>query len=458
MAGEHRPRTGIVPLLFTMVWIVGLPSFLLFANRSLAAVPVLKADRVAFALAAGAFLITARRRRSFQSVGRVELAMVVYAAVVLISWATTLRSKDPAALKQDADFILTCFVMPFAAYVIARNTPWSGEWMAASLWAVVAGVGGYLLVFGAVQYTCDWSFLVPEGLRQIHPDRAKGPFENAVPYGVVVSMLVPLTLVLFLGSRRRWVRLMLLGVAVGLVQSAVASKTRAVWVALPAALILPSLRYPRIRPVAALLTAQLAVQVLLAPAIGFDAWALHKRLMQPEPVYNRVAVSATASNMIQHRPLFGFGFGMFTFQDDKASYYASWGNVSPEWAVYPNNPHNDLLNVFVMMGVCGLVAYLALLGTIWQALWSRQRDSRPGEPFGSELALFVHAAFIVLLIAAQFHSVMHMSYAQVLFFFLLGMAARTPAARAAGGQVVGGASAAALPLQTGVGICRGGKP
>ena len=354
--------------------------------------------------------------------------MAVYLAVILVSWATTLPHKNAVEIKQDADFLLTCFLMPFTAFLIARNTPWTPSRITVCLWVLVGGVATYLVLFGAVQYTYDWNFLVAEALKKVHPDRAKGPFENAVPYGVVLSMLVPLTLFLYLQARGRLARFALVAIAVGLVQGIVASKTRAVWIGLPVALVLPSLRHPRIRPLAALLTADLALQVLLAPAIGLDFWGLQRRLIEPEPLYARVAASATASNMAEHRPLFGFGFGMFTFQDDKADYYASWGNVSPTFAVYPNSPHNDFLNVLVCMGLIGFLPYLALLWTSWQVLSRPRAREQPGGTVGGELAGFIQAVFAILLIAGQFHAVTRLSYVQVLFFFLLGIVAREPGA------------------------------
>jgi hypothetical protein len=188
VAGDTTKQERL-PLLLTMLWIAGLPTFVVFGNRLLTSVPVLKADRLAYLLAAGPFVLKALRRpRSLQPLGRVERAMAIYLAVILVSWAATLPSKDLVAFKQGADFLLTCFLMPFTAFLIARNTEWSRERITTCLWVLVAGVGTYLLLFGAVQYTYDWSFLVPEALKHIHPDRAKGPFENAVPYGVALSM------------------------------------------------------------------------------------------------------------------------------------------------------------------------------------------------------------------------------------------------------------------------------
>lgn len=429
MITQDQIEPGVLPLVLTMLWIAGLPTFVLLANPYLVSVPVLKADRLVYVLAAGPFLLTAwRRPQSLQPAGWVEKAMAVYLAVILVSWGTTLPSKDLHGFKQDADFLLTCFVMPFTAFLVARNAAWTRKRIMVCLWILVGGVGTYLLLFGAVQYIYDWNFLVPEALQHIHPDRAKGPFENAVPYGVVLSMLVPLALFLYLQVRERWVRSALVAIAVGLVQSIVASKTRAVWIALPIALLFPWVRYPRVRLLSALLIADLALQVLLAPAVGVDPWGLRQRLLQPEPVYDRMAVSATASNMIKHRPLFGFGFGMFTFQEDKADYYASWGGISPQAAVYPNSPHNDLLNVLVLMGVSGLLAYVALLLTSWQLLRRTYARWRRIDPFAAELATFVQAAFLVLLVTGQFHALMAISFAQVLFFFLLGMVAWDPAA------------------------------
>jgi O-antigen ligase len=127
--------------------------------------------------------------------------------------------------------------------------------------------------------------------------------------------------------------------------------------------------------------------------------------------------------MIEHRPIAGFGFGKSTFNEDKKDYYASWAGVSSEFAVYPNNPHNDFLNVLVNMGVIGLIPHLALLWTAWQLLWRSHIRWRSTNPFGAELSKFGQALFVVLLIAAQFHPVMYMSFAQVLFYFLLGIVA-----------------------------------
>jgi len=418
----------VLPLCFAMLWIAGLPTFVLALHPLFASVPVLKPDRVTFLLAAAPLAIAAvRRPGSVQPPGRLEAAMALYLGLIVVSWVTTFPSKDSATIKADADFLLTSFVMPFTAFLIARNLSWTERRMAIGLWILVGGVATYLLLYGAVQYTVDWGALVPTELKEAHPDRAQGPFENAVLYGVVLSLFLPLVLLLFLHTSTLWIRLVLVAIALGVLQSIVGSKTRSVWLALPIAMLIPILRYPRGRLLAAAIVALLAAQVLLVPRLGLDFWGLRTRLTQVNQIHDRVAVTATATNMIQHRPLFGFGVGMFTFNADKASYYASWGAVSTKSAVYPNSPHNDLLNVVVMMGVIGLLAYAALLAAIVWLLWRRPAPGGPRTAFAADLAAAVQAIFLIVIVNGLFHSVMHMAYVQTLLFFLLGMVAHTPA-------------------------------
>jgi len=442
MVVADRLKGSALPLLLTMFWIGGVPFFLLFGNRLLGSVLFLHADRVAFLLAAAPLaLATLRGARTLRPLTGVEKAMAAYLAVIFASWATTLPYKGLTVFKQDADFILTCFIMPYTAFVIARHTAWSRERITTCLWVLVAGVGGYLLIFGTVQYAYDWNFL---------SERSRGPFENGGVYGIVVSLLIVLTLFLYLQSRARPARALLLMIAIGLVQCVVASKTRAVWIGLPLALLLVALRYPRIRAVAALSTAWLLGQLLLAPTVGVDRLGLEQRLVQVEPIHDRVALTATASSMIGHRPLFGYGFGMFTFQGDKGDFYTSWGGVSAQSAVYPNNPHNDALNVLILTGVVGFIPYLALLWTSWRLLGRNRVRWRFSSPFVAQLAGFTQAAFLVLLVAGQFHSVMYMSYPQVLFFFLLGIVASDAAltVRAADAPDVVAAPAWMAPSET----------
>jgi len=138
--------------------------------------------------------------------------------------------------------------------------------------------------------------------------------------------------------------------------------------------------------------------------------------------------------MIRHRPLLGFGFGKNTFNRAKVDYYASWGGVSPKEAEFPYSSHNAFLTAAVLMGVVGLLAYLALMVASWQALAGACARQGDAGPFAADLALFVQGAFLVLFLSGQLHDVTLLSFPQVLFFFLLGMAVQPAVPAHAGGE------------------------
>ena len=429
-----------------MVWVLGLPSFVLLAERTLPDIHVFKPDRIAFLIAALPLIVGAvKRPAELRKPGLVEGAMLVLLAALAASWVSTIAGKPVVELKQDADFLLTCFVMPFGAFVIARNASWSEERLPHDLWMLIGALAIYFLLFGLVQSTLDWNFLVPASILQ-HPDRAKGPFDNAAPFGLLVVMLIVLTLLLFLLARRRSARIAVILIAAGLAQSLVASKTRAAWLALPAGLLLPVICYRRTRWLAAILVADLAIQVFLVPAIQVrvqhrpqmaspsssqasgeavaakpnDYLGLQERLVEEDPLYDRAAVTQIAVQMIRAHPLFGLGFGLWTFQSHKAEYYGALGTHAT-YAVYPNNAHNDVLNVLVLTGIVGAAAYALLMWAIARLLWRQYR----GSPSALIRALAVSsgALFVVLIVGAQFHAVMAMDYLQVLAFYILGIVA-----------------------------------
>ena len=422
-AREVKPGMLPLPLVLVLIWIGGLPLFRLLPIH-LGGVPGLTPERVAFAAALLAWAVEAlRSRRRLLAPGAIELALGIYLAAFAASWLATWPAKDAATLKQDADFLLACAIMPAAAFVVARNMPWTPTRITASLWVLVAGVGTLLAAWGLTQSLYDWGFLLPPALKEMHPDRAQGPFDNAVPYGVTLSLLLPLALVLLARTPRRAARLALAVLLLGLLQGIVASKTRSVWLALPVALALTAGSASWRRIVVGALVALLAAQVLLVPQLGFDRWGLWERLTQTRQLDDRVALAATSATMIRARPLWGFGVGVLTFHREKAPYYSGWGRVPAEDAVYPNNPHNDVLNVLVMLGIPGLVVWLAVVVAAWRLLATRRRSA---DARTAELAAGVQAMGLVLLINGQFHSVLHMSFALVLLWFCIGMLAAAP--------------------------------
>jgi O-antigen ligase len=271
----------------------------------------------------------------------------------------------------------------------------------------------------------DWSFLVRPEFLKSHADRAKATFHNAIPFGATVTILLAVALVLYLHSARRF-RLALMVFAVGALASIVGSKTRIVWVNALGVLALLAVRVPKLRAPAAALAALPIVGVLVLPLYHFDPLKVTRRLQDVESTYDRIAATDIAVLMIAERPLFGFGVGVNTFNHRKVDYYRSRDGAALPLDRLPFMPHNDLLNVAVLMGVVGLVVYVALFVAAWREIHIASTSSEPGS-LAAGIALVAYAAFLVIVGTGLLNATMFMSYPQVLLFFLLGMTVSAPA-------------------------------
>ena len=432
---RERDRLGDGLWAATLIWIVGMATVFPLGNDALEAVSVFTFDRIAFlAVAALLVLVIARTPAMLHRWGRVEVMMALYLAVVVVSWTMTLPEKHAVDMKRDVDLLLTSFLMPYTAFVIARYCGWSRWQVRTAAWVIVAGVGAFLIAVGLVQGLIDWRFLVSEAHQAVHRSRARGSFPNALPYAVLLALLVPIALALRVHDARRTRRVLLVVLCAGLLEALLLSQIRIVWIALPAALLYCAAVCPPTRRAAVLSGVALLTAIALASG-GMDLRLISRadgalvqlpggvgqRMVDSWPVYDRVAVYATALNMIAHRPLLGFGFGTRTFERWRGAYLTSCCGVSPDYAAECAVPHNELLNVLVLLGAVGLAAYLGLLRELWRLLSAGR--AAPADPDRAILAAGVQTGFVLLVITAQLHDVMYLSSVQVLFFFFVGLVA-----------------------------------
>ena len=421
------------PDALTLIWFVGMPTVFVFGNNAMLNVPFLTLDRGLFLAVIGLLIAQALTQPgSLQPWGRMEKVFGLFLLVTFASWATTFADKSGRIIWKDTAFLFDSFLMPFAACIIARNMTWTEARVVRFMWWFVAVVGGFLVIVGVLQYIFGWTFFTNLRYPSVHPDRVTGTFSNALSYGMVLSAVLIMALWLFLQSTGLAARVFLLGLAAGLGGCIVLSQGRAVWLAVPIALAYLFLRIKRIR--ALLMVSGLAVALAGPPlALMFlDVGQLDRRLGQASPVYNRIALYATALNMAADRPIFGYGFGESTFNEYKAAYYDTWGGVPAQYASQPGLPHNEFLNVTVMMGGVGLIAYLAVIWTGWRVLARRAAAGGEKESFSAELAVFVQGVFLVVMINALFMDLSEGSYyVLILFFFLIGILGRDPPGEAA---------------------------
>ena len=212
---------------------------------------------------------------------------------------------------------------------------------------------------------------------------------------------------------------------VAVMSAVLLSKTRGVWVGLLASFLFLYLHDSRGRPLMNVLaiTAMLAGVVLMPLVLDVDK--LSQRMMNPVPIYNRLAAWAAAVNMSVQNPL-GVGLSRNGFGDAKDAYFVTFGPVSSLWAGEVNVPHNEFLNILALTGVVGLWLYLTVLVRMYKLLLDIWR--RPALPLPVRtLALYAAAALVGVAVNGFFVDISKFNYLYTMLFSLAGVASVAPA-------------------------------
>jgi O-antigen ligase len=231
------------------------------------------------------------------------------------------------------------------------------------------------LVFTAIAFLVDARWLIfPRFILDpslgFHPDRARGPFLQAVANGVSLNLLGILAFVFSPKSKFVWFLWLALPLAV------LATMTRAVWISFAFSTLVLGYRFidRRLQAVCVLLV---VAGLLGGLAIGFSDHslknALWARTEERGPVEARVAVYHAGWSMFQERPLAGWPAGHM---------YAELGRRMEGYHLRIFYVHNTYLALLVEFGVPGL----ALYGILFFNLFRLSGRAPPGES-GSMAAL-----------------------------------------------------------------------
>jgi O-antigen ligase len=225
-----------------------------------------------------------------------------------------------------------------------------------------------MALVGAVQYYTGTSFFFSERYEHAGEQRAIGTLPAVVDYGMVLSSGAVAAAVLLLRRPRLPKACVLAGAFVIIMGSVMLNKTRAVWVGVAVGLFITFVLERRFRRTLFATAAVAVVAGLLAYPFLVDSDFFKGRVMAVHPIYNRIAIYATAINMILHRPIFGGGFGRYMFLEDKWEYLSGFGDVSSTWAVFPGVPHDEYLHVLALVGLVGFLPYAFVLVSSWRTL------------------------------------------------------------------------------------------
>jgi putative inorganic carbon (HCO3(-)) transporter len=187
--------------------------------------------------------------------------------------------------------------------------------------------------------------------------RARGPFAAAVQNGFgLYGCAVAATVAVAMASR---LRLRIVAGSIGMLclLGTLFTEQRSVWVAtiIATAVVLAANRRLRTWAVPALVVGAVAVATAFAVVPGL-ATDVHTRLSDSEPVWERLNLDVAAENMIEAKPILGFGWGSFAAAS--GPYFRQSASYP---LVYTTVIHNVYLSIAAEVGIAGLALWLAIL-------------------------------------------------------------------------------------------------
>lgn len=314
------------------------------------------ADRIAFGvLVFFVVLRTLALRDRIPFFAGISLPMLALTALAVLR---VLREPfDP----QMWSIIASKYIVPFALFHIAVLV-FRGDAQRRHFEIFILFALAYL-VFIAIAFLADARslifprFILDDGLG-FHPDRARGPFLQAVANGVSLNMLGILVLAFPLGRRVigkvLWLALPL---------AVLATMTRAVWISFAASTIVLGFLLLKRRLLAACSLLAVAGVVLgMAMALSNHSLktALGDRTSERGPVEARLAVYDAGWAMFLERPFTGW---------PARDMYAELGRRMEGYHLRTFYVHNTYLALLVEFGVPGLALYGILFFNLFRLSW-----------------------------------------------------------------------------------------
>jgi O-antigen ligase len=317
-----------------------------------------------------------------------ELVPLALLAVFVLASETF--SRDPAAglIKTSSYFLFIAFVFVFVQLVRSDHEVLRCLRVIGLSAAVAAAYGLWVFLSGRAP-------------------RAGGPIGEPNDFAFVLSGALPLMAFLAVTERHRRV---LWGVAFAVTLAAIlATVSRGALVGLAAVAVwaLVTRRVP-IRGTASAVALGAVAVVLAYAAFGS---VMHEALQQKgyvasANVDSRKALWGLAVRVSMDNPLLGVGPSMFGKVGE------DYVNEAPPDFV----AHNSYLDLLSESGIFALLAFGAYLVMVWRLIGrARKRAVARGDPVWARLMVALHAALVVVLVAANFLSVQLMTP-----FWLLG--------------------------------------
>ena len=412
------------PQVIASLWLIGSPTFFNVGNQVLKAVPSLTVERLMFVMLVGVIFVRAAFVKTRQPrFSRLEIFIFLFLGYILVSLAMTATA---VSWRRDLWFF-TQYAMPMMLFGLSLRSAWNESGLKILLvlltltGVAVAGMGVLQQFFGVTIFTQDYQ-VVTRG----HIGRAHGAFTSAETYIATLSIFLILALFQFNQYRDRLVRAGLIIAMLAMVVGIVLGETRAPWGGTALALLIIFARDREVRP---LLVTGGAI-VSLAGIVFFFVMFEHlgsfiDRVTDTQTGAGRLALWATAVNMIAHNPVFGVGFGVDAFALHREEYMTGIGSVSDQLIGDLGVPHNQYLHVASLLGIVGLCLFVPILFGVLRLMFRIHNDPA-NSAMHRRLALYVGAIWAGLMFNSLFSDTYIQDYFWVAAYFLAGLVAGMP--------------------------------
>jgi len=247
--------------------------------------------------------------------------LLALAAVYALASALVART-----LFQDGPFLLIVDafgIMPFLLFLVAPLAFRTTQQRRVLLGTLVA-LGAYVsltVIFAAAKLD---ALVFPKYILDphygIHAQRGRGPFADAVANGVACYTCAVACAIAVASWRSRGMRALAIAIGILCVAGSFLSQERSVWIGVllgtSVAMLATRGLHHYLLPVALAIVVAIAGSLALIPGFSQE---VHARVTDRGALWDRKNVARAAVNMVEARPLFGFGWSRFTH--DSADYF-----------------------------------------------------------------------------------------------------------------------------------------
>jgi O-antigen ligase len=282
------------------------------------------------------------------------LALAAAYAVASAYFAGTLFERDPALKIIDAFGI-----MPFLIFLVAPIA-FRTERQRRALLATLVALGAYLSLTVLFETAKLDALVFPKYILDdsygIHQTRGRGPFVDAVANGLALYMCSIACAIAVASWRSSSARALAIAIGILCLVGAFLSLERSVWIGavmgtVVAMLATRGLRYYLPHLVVAIVVAVVGALALI-PGLSDSVSA---RANEQGTIWDRQNLARAAVNMIETKPLFGFGWSRFA--EDSSDYFQQ----APDYPLTATSAgvHNTPLTYAVDLGLIGMTLWIA---------------------------------------------------------------------------------------------------